>query len=71
MQRVLGVQQSGKVMNINTYLLAFISLDISSALACGLSSSFHFVKATERHLALFFCYFFFLWDTKKALFQTP
>lgn len=37
---------------INMYLLAFISLDISSALARGFSSSFHFVKVTERHLAL-------------------
>lgn len=40
-------------MNINMYLLAFISLDISSALARGLSSSFHFFfKVTERHLVL-------------------
>lgn len=39
-------------MNINMYLLAFISLDIFSALARVLSSSFHLVEVTERHLVL-------------------
>lgn len=37
-------------MNINMYL--FISLDIFSALARVLSSSFHLVEVTERHLVL-------------------
>lgn len=39
-------------MNINTNLLDFISLDIFSALARVLSSSFHLVEMTERHLVL-------------------
>lgn len=40
------------VMNITMYLLAFISLDIFSALARVLSSSFYLVEVTERHLVL-------------------
>lgn len=56
-----------RVMNINMYLLAFISLDIFSALAHVLSSFFHLVEVTERHLVLIWLLY---WTISFSFFLT-